>query len=153
MADVSRRSAEPVSTLDPIVNETTGAVALWCVCVFMSATASRDNRDFEVTMNAVIIYDEFDLAANSHGVLRKAANRADDASLWSIKPWRLDMLIRRATEGWGIGEVLGRVARARGGSNPNDGAYPGAVTARLLSGLEHQRVNRDIVVPAMLAFV
>src|SRR5919108_3695951 len=59
----------------------------------------------------------------------------------------------RATEGWGIGEVLGRVARARGGSNPNDGAYPGAVTARLLSGLEHQRVNRDIVVPAMLAFV
>ena len=48
-------------------------------------------------MNAVIIYDEFDLAANSHGVLRKAANRADDASLWSIKPWRLDMLIRPPT--------------------------------------------------------
>lgn len=43
-------------------------------------------------MNAVILYDEFPLAANANGMLARAANRADAAVPWSISPWRLDML-------------------------------------------------------------
>ncbi|MCU0784200.1 MAG: hypothetical protein MUF81_09185 [Verrucomicrobia bacterium] len=44
-------------------------------------------------MKAVILYDEFDLAAKANALLTRAANRADPAVPWSINPWRLDMLM------------------------------------------------------------
>lgn len=43
-------------------------------------------------MNALIIYDEFELAAKAYGILVRAANRADATLQWSVNPWRTDML-------------------------------------------------------------
>lgn len=48
-------------------------------------------------MNAVIIYDEFRLAANSKAFLDRAAHRAHEVFLWQVKPWRIDMLIHPVT--------------------------------------------------------
>ena len=44
-------------------------------------------------MNAVIIYDDFACAAKAKVMLERAAHRADVASLWTVRPWRLDMLM------------------------------------------------------------
>ena len=46
----------------------------------------------DATMNAVIIYDEFDYAAKANAMLERAAHRMDETTHWSIKPWRVDML-------------------------------------------------------------
>ncbi len=44
-------------------------------------------------MNAVIIYDDLDFASKAQALLGCAAHRADEALLWTVKPWRLDLLI------------------------------------------------------------
>ena len=43
-------------------------------------------------MNAVIIYDKFDFAAEAIAMLERAAHRTDTFTKWSVKPWRVDML-------------------------------------------------------------
>lgn len=48
-------------------------------------------------MNAVILYDEMELAVKANAMLVRAANRADAAVPWSVNPWRLDMLMLRPT--------------------------------------------------------
>jgi hypothetical protein len=58
----------------------------------MSATAIREENVFEATMNAVIIYDEFDYATKANVMLARAARRADETTQWDVKPWQLDML-------------------------------------------------------------
>jgi hypothetical protein len=58
----------------------------------MSATTIRDNNAFEATMNAVIIYDRFDFAAKAKAMLERAAHGTGEATHWSVKPWRVDML-------------------------------------------------------------
>jgi hypothetical protein len=58
----------------------------------MSATPIRENHAFEATMNAVIIYDRFDFAAKVKAMLERAAHGTGEATHWSVKPWRVDML-------------------------------------------------------------
>jgi hydrogenase maturation factor HypF (carbamoyltransferase family) len=58
----------------------------------MSAKAIRDENVFDATMNAVIIYDEFDYATKANAMLERAAHRTDETTHWSVKPWRVDML-------------------------------------------------------------
>ena len=48
-------------------------------------------------MNAVIIYDGFDLGSNAYAMLARAANRADATLRWSVRLWRLDMLLHPQT--------------------------------------------------------
>jgi hypothetical protein len=43
-------------------------------------------------MNAVIIYDDFDIAVKAKATLERAARRADGALAWTVEPWRLDLL-------------------------------------------------------------
>ncbi|MDE3066807.1 MAG: hypothetical protein KGJ60_04560 [Verrucomicrobiota bacterium] len=43
-------------------------------------------------MKAVIIYDQFDFAAKAKAMLERASDRAGDAVLWNVMPWRVDML-------------------------------------------------------------
>lgn len=43
-------------------------------------------------MNAVIIYDKFDFAAQANAMLERAAHRAGETTHWSVKPWRVDIL-------------------------------------------------------------
>jgi len=59
----------------------------------MRAAAIRDENAFEATMNAVIIYDDLNLAAKANVALERAASRADEALLWTVEFWRLGMLI------------------------------------------------------------
>ena len=44
-------------------------------------------------MNAVLLYDEFELGSRANAMLSRAANRAEAAVPLSINPWRLDMLM------------------------------------------------------------
>ena len=43
-------------------------------------------------MNAVIIYDDLELAVKAKATLERAARRADGALRWSVEPWRLELL-------------------------------------------------------------
>jgi len=63
----------------------------------VSATAIRDGQVLETTMNAVIIYDDSAIAAKANAMLDRAARRADEALLWSVKPWKFDLLLRPPT--------------------------------------------------------
>ncbi len=47
---------------------------------------------FEATLNAVILYDAFDYAAQASAILMGAAHRADETIPWSVRPWRVDIL-------------------------------------------------------------
>lgn len=58
----------------------------------MGAKAIRDRSIFGPTMNALILYDEFDLAVDAKATLARSVRQADTA-LWSIVPWRLDQLL------------------------------------------------------------
>ena len=65
----------------------------------MSAATIRDNNAFEATINAVIIYDRFEFAAKAKAMLERAVHGTGEATHWSIKPWRVDMLkLRPAAE-------------------------------------------------------
>jgi hypothetical protein len=43
-------------------------------------------------MKAMIIYDDFALAAKADAVLTSAAYRSGEAAQWNVKPWGVDML-------------------------------------------------------------
>jgi hypothetical protein len=58
----------------------------------MSATAIREENVFEATMNAVIIYDEFDFATKANATLERAAHRTDETTHWGVRLWRVDVL-------------------------------------------------------------
>ncbi len=58
----------------------------------MSTTAIRDEGVREAGLNVVILYDDSAIAAKANAMLETAAIRADQASLWSVKPWRFDLL-------------------------------------------------------------
>jgi hypothetical protein len=58
----------------------------------MSATAIREENVFDATMNAVIIYDEFDYATKANAMLERAAHRMDETAHWGIRLWRVDVL-------------------------------------------------------------
>jgi hypothetical protein len=58
----------------------------------MNTTAILDKPIFGAVMNAAIIYDDFAGAAKANAVLERASYRAGEAALWSVKPWRLDLL-------------------------------------------------------------
>jgi hypothetical protein len=58
----------------------------------MSATAIRDENVFDATINAVIIYDEFDYATKAKATLERAAHRMDETTHWGVRLWRVDML-------------------------------------------------------------
>ena len=45
-------------------------------------------------MNAIILYENFDLATSARDMLSKAAHRADGELRWTIKSWRLDVLLQ-----------------------------------------------------------
>jgi hypothetical protein len=50
-------------------------------------------------MKAIIIYDNFAFAAKANEMLQRAANQADAAMRWNIKPWRVDALnLHRSAE-------------------------------------------------------
>jgi hypothetical protein len=58
----------------------------------MNAPAIKDKNVLDATMNAVIIYDEFDVAAKANAMLGRAAHRAGETTHWNVTPWRVDML-------------------------------------------------------------
>ncbi len=78
-------------------------------------------------MNAVIIYDDFACAAKAKVMLERAAHRVDAASLWTVKPWRLDMLMPSLKRGRGAD---GRDRRALDGSRFTSSAVTSCLGVR-----------------------
>jgi hypothetical protein len=58
----------------------------------MSATEIRGDNAFEVAMNVVIIYDQFDFALNAKAILERVVHWTDETMQCSVKPWREDLL-------------------------------------------------------------
>jgi hypothetical protein len=58
----------------------------------MSVIAAKEKKLFEITLKAVVIYDDFYFAARAAALLERAAIRTDEAMKWDVKPWRLDVL-------------------------------------------------------------
>ena len=56
----------------------------------MSATAIQDGNTIDATLNAVILYDRFDLAVKAKVMLERG--RTDEPTHWNVKPWRVDVL-------------------------------------------------------------
>jgi len=71
----------------------------------MNAIATRENRLFEMTLKAAVIYDDFDFAARAAALLERVAIRADEAMKWDVKPWRLDMLKTSSLANAALGET------------------------------------------------
>lgn len=105
----------------------------------MSATAMRDESVLEATMNAMILYEECGSAGKANRLLKRASDRADGATQWSVKPWRLDMLYwpplaQDAQEGRGRG-----APHRAGGLRPCGGPAPAAELAGRWAG--HRQVQ------------
>jgi hypothetical protein len=58
----------------------------------MNAIVSRNERLFEMTLKATVIYDNFDFATRAAALLERVALRVHEAMNWDVKPWRLDVL-------------------------------------------------------------
>lgn len=62
----------------------------------MSATELRDDDFFEVTMKAVVIYDDFELVANATALLELVSpppeETAEEAVRWKVKSYVLEKL-------------------------------------------------------------
>jgi hypothetical protein len=58
----------------------------------MSATVIENTDVVDAAMNAVVIYEERETARRANALLQRASARADAATRWSVKPWRLDLL-------------------------------------------------------------
>lgn len=63
----------------------------------MTISAYETGR--EAIMNAMIVYDDRMIAVKAKAMLDRAAQRADEALFWSVKPWRVDMLLWPTTAG------------------------------------------------------
>jgi hypothetical protein len=59
----------------------------------MSAMAIPPEPILEAAMNAVIVYDDVEFASKAKTMLGSAAHRADAALLWTVKPWRIELLL------------------------------------------------------------
>ena len=58
----------------------------------MSAIVASRKELIELTLKAAVIYDDFDFAARTAALLERAAVRSNEAMIWDVKPWRLDLL-------------------------------------------------------------
>ena len=58
----------------------------------MNAIAIRDESVFGMTLKATVIYDDFDFATRAAALLERVAARTQEAIMWDVKPWRLDVL-------------------------------------------------------------
>ncbi len=71
----------------------------------MNAIATHEERLFEMTLKAAVIYDDFDFATRAAALLERVAIRADEAMKWDVKPWRLDVLKEPSLADTAIGET------------------------------------------------
>ena len=58
----------------------------------MNWAAIRGETAPEATLNAVLIYDDFMVAAQANEALQRPTHLSDEAMRLNVKPWRLDML-------------------------------------------------------------
>jgi len=58
------------------------------------------------TLKAVVWYDDFKLAVNAKVMLEHAASDVGAEAKWSIRPWRLDMLNRKAASDEALAEAV-----------------------------------------------
>jgi hypothetical protein len=71
----------------------------------MNAIATKEERLFEMTLKAAVIYDDFDFATRAAALLERVAIRADEAMKWDVKPWRLDVLKTSSLANAALGET------------------------------------------------
>jgi hypothetical protein len=112
----------------------------------MNAIITHEERLFEMTLKAAVIYDDFDFAARAAALLDRAAFRADEAMKCDIKPWRFDMLKPSSLADAALSETIDAdlIAVASCGTY----LLPGEV----MEWLEHWAARRQIRDVALMAF-
>jgi hypothetical protein len=58
----------------------------------MKNVAASNENVLEITLKAVVIYDDLDLAARATTLLERVALHAEDAMKWDVKSWRFNIL-------------------------------------------------------------
>ena len=100
----------------------------------------------EGNMNAVIVYDDVDFASKAQAILGRAAHRADEALLWTVKPWRIELLILPPTASMALQDAAEAhliVLAVRRPANPSP---------RLVDWLEKWACSRQVPDAALALF-
>ena len=71
----------------------------------MKAIPAREGNSLEITLKAIVVYDDFDFAARATALLERVAIRAEEATKWDVRPWRLDVLQQPSLAGAAIAEI------------------------------------------------
>ena len=58
----------------------------------MKLAQTRDRHDFDGAMDALLVYDNFDLARSANAMLLRMAQRPHEPTCWNVKPWRVGVL-------------------------------------------------------------
>jgi hypothetical protein len=66
------------------------AVVAICKSHTKAEASVKELQHESMQLNAVIIYDTFDLAVKAKGMLKRG--RTDEPTHWNVKPWRADVL-------------------------------------------------------------
>jgi hypothetical protein len=72
----------------------------------MSATTIQEQDISEGIMNAVIIYSDVAHAAKAKAMFERASHRVDVSLLWTVKPWRLDLLMLPLTANEALADAV-----------------------------------------------
>ena len=112
----------------------------------MSATAIPGEPVLELIMNAVIVYDDVEYASKARGMLGRAAHRADAALAWTVKPWRIELLLLPPTAAWALQDAAEAHLIVLAFRRPTD------PSPRLLDWLEKWACRRQVQDAALAVF-
>lgn len=63
----------------------------------MRVATKPEEHVSDASLKAVILYDDWELAAQASASFGRATRRADETTHWSVSPWRFDLLSEPAT--------------------------------------------------------
>jgi hypothetical protein len=112
----------------------------------METTLRQNEPAAEATMKAVILYDDFVIAAKVNALLRSAAGRHDETAHWTVRPWRLDLLTLSSTADEAWADVLDAHLIVLAAHEPE------LLTAGLMDWLEAWAGHRQIQAAAVAVF-
>ena len=66
----------------------------------------RENSAFDTIINAVIVYDDVEFAAQANAMLERAVRWPGETIRWNVKPWRIDILKLEPSAEAGLAEAV-----------------------------------------------
>ena len=112
----------------------------------MSEMAIPGEPVVEMIMNAMIVYDDVEFASKAQAMLERASHRADAALAWTVKPWRIELLLLPPTAAWALQDAAEAHLIVLAFRRPAD------PSPRLLDWLENWARRRQVQDAALAVF-